>query len=171
MMLGLSLSTFTWVHTALSLIALVAGIVVVIGLLAGRRFDGWIALFLLTAVLTSVTGFGFPFDKFLPSHWTGVVSLVVLAMSILAIYVFRASGLWRWIFAVTAVIGLYLDAFVAVVQAFIKLPALNALAPTQTEAPFLIAQGVLLVIFVALAIAAAIRFHPDLKAAAAQRVT
>jgi hypothetical protein len=167
MMLGLSLSTFTWVHTALSLIALVAGIVVVIGLLAGRRFDGWIALFLLTAVLTSVTGFGFPFDKFLPSHWTGVVSLVVLAMSILAIYVFRVSGPWRWIFAVTAVIGLYLDAFVAVVQAFIKLPALNALAPTQTEAPFLIAQGVLLLIFVALAIAAAIRFHTDLKAAAA----
>jgi hypothetical protein len=167
MMLGLSLSTFTWVHTALSLIALVAGIVVVIGLLAGRRFDGWIALFLLTAVLTSVTGFGFPFDKFLPSHWTGVVSLVVLAMSILAIYIFRASGSWRWIFAVTAVIGLYLDAFVAVVQAFMKIPGLKAQAPTQTEAPFLIAQGVLLVIFVALAIAAAIRFHPDLKAAAA----
>ena len=162
MMLGMSLSTFTWVHTALSLVALAVGLVVMIGLLAGRRFNGWIALFLLTAVLTSVTGFGFPFDKLLPSHMVGIVSLVVLAISILAIYAFHVTGAWRWIFAISVVIGVYLDAFVAVAQAFMKIPALKAMAPTQSEPPFLIAQVVLLVIFVALAIAAAIRFHPDI---------
>jgi hypothetical protein len=140
-MLGMSLSTFTWVHTALSLLALAAGFVVVIGLLMGRRYDGSIALFLSTAVLTSVTGFGFPFDKFLPSHWVGVVSLVVLAVSVLAIYAFHLSGPWRWIFAITAVIALYLDAFVAVVQAFMKVTALQPLAPTQSEPPFLIARA------------------------------
>ncbi len=161
MMLGLSLSAFTWFHTALSLVALVAGFVVVYGLLAGHRYNGWIAFFLLTAVLTSVTGFGFPFDKLLPSHIIGMVSLAVLAISILALYVFHASGAWRWIFAVSAVIGLYLDAFVAVAQAFLKIPVLTALAPTQSEPPFLIVQGVLLVVFVLLAIMAALKFEPD----------
>ena len=168
-MLGLSLSTFTWIHTALSLVALIAGIFVVFGLIGGRRLDGWIALFLLTAVLTSVTGFGFPFDKFLPSHGVGIVSLVVLAISILAIYAFRVSGAWRWIFAVSAVIALYLDAFVAVAQAFLKIPALKALAPTQSEPPFLIAQAVLLVVFVLLAIVAALKFHPGGPAPVPQR--
>ena len=161
MILGMSLSTFTVFHTALSLIALIAGIFAVMGLIGGRRHNGWIGLFLLTAVLTSVTGFAFPFDKLLPSHILGILSLVALAISLLAIYVFHVDGAWRWIFAISAVIALYFDAFATVAQSFLKIAALKSLAPTQSEPPFLIAQGVLLAIFVVLVITAAVRFHPE----------
>lgn len=157
----LGMSTFTFIHTALSLVALVAGIFVMIGLLGSKTLDGWTALFLATAVATSATGFGFPFDHFLPSHWVGVISLVVLALAILGRYVFHFAGAWRWVYAVGVVLALYLDVFVAIVQAFLKIPALTPLAPTQSEPPFAIAQGVALVIFVVLAIAAARKFHPD----------
>lgn len=155
------LTYFTWFHTALTLVMLVAGFVVVIELLKSNSPNGWTALFLVTAVATSVTGFGFPFTKFLPSHWIGVISLAVLAVVIIARYVSHYAGAMRWIYAVGSVIVLYFDVFVAVVQAFLKIPALNALAPTQAEPPFAIAQGIVLVIFVALGIAAAIKFHPN----------
>jgi len=156
----LDLSTFTFIHTALSLVALASGIIVLIGLLSSRSNDLWTAVYLVTAVATSVTGFGFPFEKFLPSHAVGIVSLILLAAVIVARYVFRLAGAWRWIYAVGIAITVYLDAFVGVVQAFLKFPALNALAPTGSEPPFAFAQGAVLIVFIALAIAAALKFRP-----------
>lgn len=156
----LGLSAFTWFHTLLSLVALVAGIVVVVGFLGSHKLNGWAAVFLVTAVATSVTGFMFPFDKFLPSHLFGVISLVLLAAAIAGLYLFHLAGAWRWIYVVAVALALYLDAFVAVVQAFQKLPALQPLAPTQSEPPFAIAQVVLLVIAVVLIVAGVIKFRP-----------
>src|SRR5258708_38724959 len=138
MNLGMSLVTFTIVHTAISLIGIVSGFVVVYGMLGGKRLDRWTALFLLTTVLTSVTGFLFPFDHLLPSHKVGIISLVVLTVAIPARYVFHMVGAWRWIYVVGAAMALYLNVFVLVVQAFLKVSALTALAPTQKEPPFLV---------------------------------
>jgi hypothetical protein len=160
MILGMSISTFTLVHVVLSLVGIFAGLVVVFGMLSSKKLDGWTALFLATTVLTSVTGFFFPFDKILPSHIVGIISLVVLAIAILALYALHLAGPWRWIYVVSAVLALYLNVFVGVVQAFQKLPFLASLAPTQSEPPFLIAQAVVLVIFVGLGIAAVRAFHP-----------
>src|SRR5882724_7195310 len=157
----LGLSPFTWFHTLISLLELVAGFVVVVGLLESRMLNGWTALFLITAVATSVTGFGFPFDRFLPSHWVAVISLATAIVALLARYAFHLAGAWRWVYAVGVVATLYFDVFVAVAQAFGKIPALRPLAPTQSEPPFAIAQGVVLVIFVVLGIAAARKFHPN----------
>jgi uncharacterized membrane protein SirB2 len=159
MIFGMTTETFTLVHVVISLAGIGSGLVVVFGLLAGKRLDGWTALFLVTTVATSVTGFGFPFDHLLPSHKVGIISLVVLAIAILARYVFHLAGAWRWIYVVCAVIALYLNVFVLVVQAFEKVPALQALAPTQKEPPFLVAQLVVLAIFIALGIFAVKRFH------------
>lgn len=156
----LGLSAFTWVHTILSLVALIAGIVVVAGLLASRTLDGWTALYLATAVATSVTGFFFlPSTGFDAAQAVGVISLVALGLAILGRYVFHFRGAWRWIYTVGAVVGLYFLVFVAVAQAFGKVPALHALAPTQSEPPFAITQLVVLVIFVVLAIVAALKFQ------------
>jgi hypothetical protein len=154
-------TAFTWFHTILSLIMLVAGIVVIFGMISGRRRDGWTALYFVTAVLTSVTGFGFlPIDKLLPSHIVAIISLVLLAIAILARYALHLAGVWRWIFAVTVGITVYLDYFVLVVQLFLKVPGLHVLAPTQMEPPFAIAQGLVLLVFAALTILAAIKFRP-----------
>src|SRR5438552_13960372 len=120
MILGMSTSTFTLVHVVLSLVGIFAGLVVVFGMLGSKRLDGWTALFLATTVLTSVTGFFFPFDKILPSHIVGIISLVVLAIAILALYALHLAGAWRWIYVVSAVMALYLNVFVGVVQAFQK---------------------------------------------------
>lgn len=152
-------STLTFVHTALSLIALVAGLVVVLGLPSSRSFPSWTGLFLVTAILTSVTGFFFPFERFLPSHWFGVISLIALAVAILARYTFVYSGAWRWLYVLTVVIGTYLLAFVTIVQAFQKIPALHALAPTQSELPFAVAQLVLLAVFLGLGFVAIRNFN------------
>jgi hypothetical protein len=152
-------STLTFVHTALSLIALVAGLVVVLGLSSSRSFPSWTGLFLVTAILTSVTGFFFPFERFLPSHWFGVISLIALAVAILARYTFVYSGAWRWLYVLTVVIGTYLLAFVTIVQAFQKIPALHALAPTQSELPFAVAQLVLLAVFLGLGFVAIRNFN------------
>jgi hypothetical protein len=159
MVLGMTIQTFTVVHTALSLIGIVSGFVVMYGLLGGRRLDRWTALFLLTTVLTSVTGFLFPFDHLLPSHKVGIISLVVLAVAIPARYFFHLAGGWRRTYVLTAVLALYLNVFVLVVQLFLKVPALHALAPTQQEPPFLIAQLIVLALFIWLAIAAVRRFR------------
>ena len=161
MVFGMSLATYTLLHVIISLIALAAGYIVVVGLLSSQRMAGWTALFLITTVLTSVTGFGFPVDKLLPSHIFAIISLVVLAVAILALYAFRLAGAWRWIYVVCAMIALYLNTFVGIVQAFLKIPALNALAPTQSEPPFAIAQGVVLLIFVILTIVAAFKYRPQ----------
>ena len=160
MVLGISLETYTLIHTVISLVMLVSGFIVVFGMLGSDRPGGWTALFLLTAVLTSVTGFGFPFTKLLPSHILGIISLVVLAVTIPALYLFHLAGPWRWIYVIGVVLALWFDVFVAIVQAFLKIPALTPLAPTQSEPPFAIAQGAALVILVVLGIAAAIKFHP-----------
>jgi hypothetical protein len=153
------MTTFTLVHVVLSLVGISSGFIVVFGLVAARRLDGLTALFLLTTVATSLTGFLFPFHRLLPSHVIGIVSLVVLAIAILARYVRHLTGAWRWIYTVNAVIGLYLNVFVLVAQAFQKVPALKAMAPTESEAPFVITQIVVLALFVVLGILAVKRFH------------
>lgn len=163
MILGMSIPTFTLVHTVLSLIGILAGIVVLFGMFGSNRLPGWTAVFLATTVLTCVTGFFFPRDQILPSHIVGIITLVVLAVAIVALYVYRLAGSWRWIYVVSAVLSLYLNSFVAVVQAFLKVPFLNALAPTQAEPPFAIAQGIVLVVFVVLGILAVRWFHPETK--------
>jgi hypothetical protein len=170
MILGMSISTFTLVHVVISLVGIFAGLVVVFGMLSSKKLDGWTALFLATTVLTSVTGFFFPFDKILPSHIVGIISLVVLAIAILALYALHLTGPWRWIYVVSAVVALYLNVFVGVVQAFQKVSLLASLAPTQSEPPFLIAQAVVLVIFVVLGIAAVRTFHPPADALAPSAV-
>jgi hypothetical protein len=166
MILGMPTPTFTAVHVILSLIGIFAGIVVLLGMLGGKRLDGLTALFLATTVLTSATGFLFHSASFGPPHVIGVISLVVLALAILALYVFRLAGAWRWIYIVGAVLALYLNVFVGVVQAFQKLPALAALAPTQSEPPFLVAQLVVLAVFVLLGMVAVRQFHPGNRALA-----
>lgn len=138
---------FTLFHVALSLIALVAGIVVVRGLLQARETGTWLTVFLVTAIATSVTGFGFPFVKLLPSHILGIIALVVLAVTLLARYAFGLAGAWRGIWVAGLVASLYFDVFVLVAQAFGKVPGLHQLAPTGSEPPFAIAQAVVLVVF------------------------
>ena len=161
MILGMTTSTFTLVHVLVSLVGIGSGLVVIFGLLTGKRLDGWTALFLATTVATSVTGFGFPFDHLSPAHKVGIISLVLLAFAILARYAFHLAGAWRRIYVISAVAALYLNVFVGVVQAFQKIPALKALAPKQTEPPFLAAQLVVLVIFVGLTILATKKFHSE----------
>jgi len=161
MILGMSTSAFTQLHVILSLIGIAAGLIVLFGMLGSNRLSAWTALFLATTVLTSVTGFFFPRDQLLPSHIVGVISLVVLAIALFALYVRRLAGAWRWLYVATAVLALYLNVFVGVVQAFQKLPFLSALAPTQSEPPFIVVQAVVLVLFVVLGVVAAKSFHPD----------
>ena len=159
MILGMTLSTLTLLHLVISLIGIGSGLLVIYGLLIGKRLDGATAIFLASTVATSVTGFGFPFDHLLPSHKVGILSLLVLAVAIIARYVFHLADAWRGIYVVCAVVALYLNVFVLVVQLFEKVPALRAMAPTQKEPPFLVAQLVVLGLFVALTIIAAKRFR------------
>ena len=159
MILGMTTATYTLVHVVISLVGIGSGLVVMYGLLAGKRLDRWTALFLATTVATSVTGFGFPFDHLLPSHKVGIISLVVLAVAILARHALHLAGAWRWIYVVCAAVALYLNVFVLIVQAFEKVPALKALAPTQSEPPFLVTQLVVLALFVVLGIFAVNRFR------------
>src|SRR5437867_1337453 len=161
MIFGMTTSTFTFVHVLLSLVGIGSGFIVFFGLLTGKRLDGWTAVFLAATVATSVTGFGFPFDHLLPSHIVGFISLVVLAAAIAARYAFHLRGAWRHVYVVCAVLALYLNVFVGVVQSFLKIPALRALAPKQTEPPFVVSQGIVLVAFTVLAIVAAIRFRAE----------
>jgi hypothetical protein len=144
----LDLPTFTLIHVLLSVFGLIAGLVVAGGLISGARLDGWTAFFLATTVATSITGYGFPADKVLPSHIVGGISLVVLAICLWARYGQKMSGSWRRTYVVTAVTALYLNAFVLMVQLFVKTPALQKLAPTQQEAPFALTQGLVLLLFV-----------------------
>jgi hypothetical protein len=155
MIFGMTILTF--VHVLLSLLGILAGFVVMFGLLTSKPLKGWNAVFIWTTVATSVTGFLFPFHRFLPSHGVGIISLLVLTVAIYAIYGRHLAGAWRRVYAVMAMIALYLNVFVLVAQLFDKVPALRALAPTKTEAPFKEAQLAVLVIFVALTILAAIK--------------
>jgi hypothetical protein len=158
-MLGMSLATFTFLHVLISLIGIGTGLAVMYGFLRGYRMDLLTAAFLATTALTSITGFGFPFTQLLPSHKVGMISLVLLAAAIPARYVFHLTGPWRLTYVVTAAMALYLNCFVLVVQLFMKVPALKALAPTQKEPPFLVAQLMVLALFIGLTILAAKRFR------------
>ena len=159
MVLGMSLETYTAVHVVISLVGIGSGLIVVFGMLNGKFLHGWNGLFLLTTVLTSVSGFGFPFAHLLPSHKVGIISLVVLAIAIVARYAQKLAGGWRRTYVICAVIALYLNVFVLVVQGFLKVPALHALAPSGNEPPFLVAQLIVLAIFIGLGIGAAKKFH------------
>jgi hypothetical protein len=154
------LPTFTLIHVVLSLVGIVAGLVVVGGLMAGVRFDGWTGLFLVTTILTNITGFGFPFRILLPSHIVGAVSLVVLPVAIAALYGKHLAGAWRKVFVVTTVLALYFNVFVLVVQLFQKIPALIIVAPGQKGPAFAVTQLLILAVFVWLGRAALHGFRP-----------
>ncbi|HXP65264.1 MAG TPA: hypothetical protein VN815_07305 [Steroidobacteraceae bacterium] len=174
MILGMSLATFTQLHVIISLIAIASGIVVVLGMLGARHMPGLTALFLITTVLTSVTGFMFdtPADaprvigSLDPAKIIGLISLVFLALAIIGLYSYKLAGPWRGAYVVCSIIALYLNCFVLVVQSFQKIPFFHALAPTQKEPPFAVAQGVLLVLFIGVGIAAFRKFRPLLRAPA-----
>jgi hypothetical protein len=159
MILGMTTSTFTLVHVLISLVGIASGFIVVYGLITGKRLDGWTATFLATTILTSVTGFLFPVEHILPSHIIGVISLVVLAAALLARYARHMQHSWRTTYVVCAIVALYLNVFVAVVQSFLKIPPVHALAPTQKEPPFLVAQLAVMAIFVAIGILAVKKFR------------
>ena len=156
-----NLHTFTILHVVISLIGIGSGFVVLIGLLTRRRLAGWTALFLVSTVATSVTGFLFPFHGFTPAIGVGIISLIVLAIAILARYRGRLAGVWREIYVITSMVAFYLNFFVLIVQSFQKIPALKALAPTQSEPPFLVAQVLALLLFVVLAIVATVKFRTE----------
>jgi hypothetical protein len=160
------LPIYTIVHVLISVVGIFTGLIVLFGMLAGKRLDGWTKWFLATTVLTSVTGFFFPFHGFTPAIGLGIISLLVLAVAIYARYPRQLAGHWRWIYVVTAVVALYFNVFVSVVQSFEKIPALHALAPTQTEPPFKFTQLVVLALFAVLTIIAAIRFRLEQAPAA-----
>jgi hypothetical protein len=160
MILGLSIHAFTVLHVVISLIGIVAGLVVLYGMINSHETGSWTALFLATTLLTSLTGFLFPRVGFTPAQGVGFVSTIVLTAALLARYVFNLAGPWRWIYVVGAVMALYLNVFVGVVQAFQKVPLLRRLAPTQSEPSFIIAQTIVLVIFGVLGYLAVKRFHP-----------
>jgi hypothetical protein len=162
MILGMSLSTFTTVHVIISLIAIVSGIIVMFGLLGSSRMPGLTAIFLLFTILTSATGFLFPFEKLLPSHIIAIISLVLLAIACVALYGMKLSGAWRWIYVLTAMISLYLNVFVLVIQSFLKIPALTALAPGNPPSgpAFAVIQGIVLLFFVVVIIGAMRRYRP-----------
>ncbi|SRR6266404_6459474 len=155
------MTTFTLIHVAISLVGILAGFVVLFGLFTSKRLDGWTGLFLAATVATSVTGFFFPFHGITPAIVTGIVSLVVLAVAIFARYARHLVGAWRKTYVMSAVLALYLNVFVLIVQSFQKVPALKDLAPTQTEPPFKITQLLVLTLFVALAIIAVLRFRNE----------
>jgi len=162
MILGLSTQTFLQLHVALSLIGIATGLVAVIAMVRGTFLRGWTAVFLITTVLTSATGFPLPPFGLDPPRIVGIVSLVVLALAIAGLYAFRLAGPWRWIYVVTATIALYFNCFVAVVQTFQKIDFFHALAPTQQDPPFAIAQLIVLALFVWLGWRGVRRFRPSL---------
>jgi hypothetical protein len=163
MILGMSIPAFTLLHVIITLIAIGSGLIAVGGMFASHRLPGTTALFLFTTVLTSVTGFLFPIHGFTPALGVGIVSCVILAVALFAYYGKQLTGAYRWIYVVAATASLYLNVFVVVVQSFIKVAALNALAPTQSEPPFVIAQISVMLIFILIGIIATIKFRPIIQ--------
>jgi hypothetical protein len=163
MTFGISTATFLQIHVLISLIGIASGFIVVYGLLGGKPLAGWTALFLITTILTSVTGFPLPPFGFDPPRAVGVISLVLLAVAVVALYAFHLSGAWRWLYIVSATAALYLNVFVGIVQSFTKLSFLQPLAPTQSEPPFLIAQLAVLLAFVVIGVLAVMRFRPEIR--------
>jgi hypothetical protein len=164
MILGMSIGAFTLLHVVITLVAIGSGLIVVGGMFASDRLPVTTALFLLTTALTSLTGFLFPIHGLTPALSVGILACVILVVALFALYKEHLVGAWRWIFAITAVASLYLNVFVLVVQSFVKVAALNALAPTQTEPPFALTQALVLAIFILIAIIAAVKFRPGTSA-------
>jgi hypothetical protein len=162
MVLGMSLETFTLLHVIISLIAIVAGLIVMFGMLGANKMPGLTAIFLLFTILTSVTGFLFPFEHLLPSHMIGILSLVLLAIACIALYAMNLAGVWRPVYVVTALASLYLNVFVLIIQSFLKVPPLHALAPGNPPAgpAFAVVQGLVLVFFVVVIVGAWRRYKP-----------
>ena len=157
--MSLGLTIFTLVHVAISLIGIVAGLVVAYGFLTAKQLDGWTATFLGSTALTSITGFLFPFHRLLPSHIVGAISLIILAVAILARYGRKLVGGWRLTYVIAAMVAFYFNVFVLIVQLFQKVPGLKAIAPTQSEPPFVVSQIAVLAIFVILSVFAGIRYR------------
>ena len=158
--MNFDMSILTAAHVVISLIAIVAGAVVCYGLLAAKRLDLWTAVFLATTVLTSVTGFiFFPIERFTPGIGIGIISLIVLGVAILARYHYRLAGRWRTAYVVSSVVAFYFNVVVLVAQLFDKVPSLKALAPTQSEPPFAVAQLFVLVAFIAIGVFGTKRFR------------
>jgi hypothetical protein len=156
----MSVGAFTLLHTIITLVAIGSGLIVVGGMFASHKLPGTTALFLFTTALTSVTGFLFPIRGFTPALGVGILACVILAVALFALYKEHLVGAWRWIYVITALVSLYLNVFVLVAQSFMKVSALNALAPTQSEPPFAITQTVVLVIFILIGLIAVVKFWP-----------
>ena len=169
MILGMSTATFTLLHVVISFIGIGSGIAVMYGFLGGKRLDGITAIFLASTALTSVTGFLFPIEHLTPGLVVGGLSLVVLAVAMVARYGQHLSRAWRWVYVLSASVALYFNVFVLIVQSFEKVPALHGLAPTQKEPPFAVTQLVVLALFVAATIAAIKRFQTEPRAAVTRR--
>jgi hypothetical protein len=164
MILGMSIPAFTLLHVVITLIAIGSGLIAVGGMFASHRLPATTALFLATTILTSVTGFLFPIHGFTPALGVGTISCVILAIALFAYYRGRLKGAWRWVYVVSAIVALYFNVFVLIAQSFMKVAALNALAPTQSEPPFMMAQLAALAIFVLIGVSAVIKFRPATSA-------
>jgi hypothetical protein len=160
MILGMSVGAFTILHVVITLVAIGSGLIVVGGMFASHRLPVTTALFLFTTALTSLTGFLFPIHGFTPALGVGIVASAVLVIALFALYKEHLLGAWRGIYVIAAVVSLYLNVFVLVVQSFVKVAALNALAPTQTEPPFAITQATVLAIFILITLIAIVKFRP-----------
>ncbi len=157
----MGMPTLTFLHVFISLVGILSGIVVVLGMLASNRLNSWTGLFLTSTVLTSVTGFiFFPFLKLMPSYILGILSLIALTFALFARYTRHMAGGWRRTYVITAIIALYFNVFVLIAQMFMKVPALHELAPTGSEPPFLVSQIICMVVFIVVGIIAVRRFHP-----------
>ena len=160
MVFGIGLSTYTTIHVIISLIAIAAGFIAAVEMIANKPLGIWNTIFLWTTIVTSVTGFGFPITGITPGIVVGIISLVILAVALFALYAQHLAGPWRWVYVITAIVALWFNVFVLIVQAFQKISSLKTLAPTQSESPFQLAQGAALLAFVALAILAVRKFRP-----------
>lgn len=161
MILGMSLARFTQVHVAISLVGIAAGFLMIFGMMAGKRMPLMTALFLITTVLTSVTGFMFPYHGVTPGIVIGILSLLLLLVALIARYAGHLNGGWRGFWVISAILAQYFNFFVLIVQSFEKFPSLHALAPTQKEMPFKLVQLVTLVVFIVLAVVSYRKFHPE----------
>jgi len=155
----LGMSPLLFVHVLVSLIGIATGIAVAHWLVTGKPHAGWTVIFLMTTILTSLTGFPLPATQLLPSHILGIISIVLLSIAVAALYIYRLRGAWRWMYVLSAIIALYLNVFVGVVQSFQKIAFLTRLAPTQSEPPFLVAQIAVLAIFLVVGVLAVRRFE------------
>ena len=163
MIVGMSVEAFTLLHVVITLVAIGSGLIVVGGMFASHKLPGTTAIFLLTTALTSVTGFLFPIHGFTPALGVGILACLILLVALFALYKEHLAGAWRWVYVIAAIASLYLNVFVLVAQSFMKVLALNVLAPTQSEPPFAITQAAVLAIFILIALIAVVKFRPVTK--------